>query len=177
MIISARACKMDFFKAFGNKNRVNMLKILMNKETHISGLAKQLNISVPVAFRHVKILEEAGFVERQKLGSSHIIKVKENALERIKKAWALFEEPLTIEVPRGTSLLGALKKVSGLKIEQDKTGAYITEVDGKKGYYIYEVNGKLPSESVDKFIIERNVEVELKLLSPVIGKKTVIKAL
>ncbi len=166
---------MDFFKAFGNRNRVNMLKILMKTETHISGLAKELNISVPVAFRHVKILEIAGFVEREKVGNLHVIKIKEDALERIKKAWKLFEEPLIIEVSKGTKMLDALRKVSGLKIEEQKDGAFITEVDGKKGYYIYEINGRLPSKPVDKFIINKDLEVELKLLSPVIGKKTVIK--
>ncbi len=166
---------MDFFKAFGNRNRVNMLKLLMNKETHISGLAKALNISVPVAFRHVKILEEAGFVERKKVGNTHILKIKESALERIKKAWKLFEEPLSIEVPKGTKMLVALQKVSGLKIEETKEGAYIIGVDGKEGYYIYEVDGKLPSKSIDKYSINKDIEVELKLLLPVIGKKTLIK--
>lgn len=175
MIIPGIVVRLDVFRVLGNKNRMRMLKILMMQSTHISGLAKELNISAPVALRHANILEQAGFVERQKAGNAHFLKVREEAVNKIKKAFGLFEQPFSVEVPKGTKMLDALKKVSGLKIDERKEGAYITEVDGKKGYYIYEVDGKLPSKSIDNYSINKDVEVELKLLLPVIGKKTLIK--
>ena len=37
-----------------------MLRSLLKKEKHITGLAKELGISVPVTAKHAKILEGAG---------------------------------------------------------------------------------------------------------------------
>ncbi|MDD5163440.1 MAG: helix-turn-helix domain-containing protein [Candidatus ainarchaeum sp.] len=166
---------MDAFKVLGNENRMRMLRILLMQSRHISGLAKELNISVPVALRHARILEQAGFVERQKAGNTHFLVVPEKAANRIKKALGLFEKSLVIEVAKGTKMLEALKKISGLKIEETKEGAFITEVEGKKGYYLYEVNGKLPSKPIDSLKINKNLEIEFKQLLPVVGKKISIK--
>jgi DNA-binding transcriptional ArsR family regulator len=165
----------DSFKVLGNKNRARLLKALSTKEMHISGLAKELNISVPVTLRHVKILEEAGFIERKKLGNSHVLKLKDSAFEKLKKAWSLFEEQQTISVKKGTILLDALKKIPGIKIEEKKDNAFITEVDGKKGFFVYEINGKLPNAPINKFVLEKDSELELKQLLPVVGKKAIIK--
>jgi len=175
MIISARGEKMDAFRVLGNEKRMRMLRILLKQSKHISGLARELNISVPVALRHAGILEQAGFVERQKIGNSHFLKVPEEAANKIKKALGLFEKPLVIEVAKGTKMLEALKKISGLKIEETKEGAFITEVEGKKGYYLYEVNGKLPSKPIDALEVKKNIEIEFKQLLPVLGKKISIK--
>jgi predicted transcriptional regulator len=35
----------DLFKALSSKTRVNMLKTLQKKEMHISGLARELNLT------------------------------------------------------------------------------------------------------------------------------------
>ncbi len=165
---------MDVFRALGNNNRRSMLKILIKRRTHISALAKELNIAVPVALKHAKILEEIGFVERTKFGNTHVLQVRKAALQKIKHLWDLFEKPLTVEVSRGTTMLDALQKVSGLKFEKRKDGAYITSVDGKDGFYIYEVEGKLVEKPANEFKIEKSAEVELKRLMPVIGKKILI---
>lgn len=177
MIIPVEGAFMDIFRVLGNRNRISMLKILMKKPTHISGLAKELGISVPVTLRHAQTLEQSGLIERQKTGNTHVLTVREEAMNKVKKAFELFEKPLAIEVPKGTKMLDALKKVSGLTIEETKEGAFITEVDGKKGYFIYEVNCKIPDAPVDKFRINKNLEVEFKQLLPVFGKKISIKAI
>jgi len=51
------------FRALSSKTRIEMMKLLMQREYHVSGLAKALGISVPVVAKHVKILEDAGLVE------------------------------------------------------------------------------------------------------------------
>ncbi|HIH32664.1 MAG TPA: winged helix-turn-helix transcriptional regulator [Candidatus Diapherotrites archaeon] len=168
---------MDIFKTLGNENRAKMLKALMKKSLHITALARELGISAPVALRHARILEAAGFIERQKVGSSHVLKINESAAPRIRKAWVLFEKPFTLQVKKGTPMIEVLKKVSGIKFENSKKGAVISEVDGKKGYYLYEVDGRLPSESVSEFFVSKNSTVELKLLQPVIGKKIIVKVI
>lgn len=152
-----------------------MLKILMHKSMHISALAKELDISVPVALRHVQILEAAGFVTRTSVGNSHLIGINSKALSKIKSAYGLFEKPLSVEVRMGTPLLDALKMAVGLRVEKSPDGAFISSVDGKQGYYIYEVNRKLSEKPVDQFLVNKKIEVEFKRLVPVIGKKIVVK--
>lgn len=166
---------MDIFKALGNKNRALMLKLLMRKQLHISGIAKELGISVPVTLRHARVLESEGLVERQKLGTTHVLKIREEAGAKLRKVWGLFEKPLIIEVQKGAKILEALRKISGIKIEETMDGAFISEVDGKKGYFVFEVNGKIPQQSPDKLEVKGKCEIELKQLLPVVGKKIVVK--
>lgn len=152
-----------------------MLKLLLKEEMHISGLARELGIAVPVALRHARILEDAGFVERRKQGSLHVLKIRENAASKVRKAFGLFEKPLEVEVRKGSSMLEALQKIQGIKFEHSKTGTFITEVEGKKGFFLYEVDGKIVSEAANEFKISKNSTVELKQLLPVVGKKIRIK--
>ena len=166
---------MDIFRVFGNENRRSMLKILTHKSMHISALAKELDISVPVALKHVRILEEAGFVERSKVGNTHIVAVNANALSKIKSVHDLLEKPLVVEVEKGVSLATALKKAVSLSLKKTSDGSFISSVDGKQGYYIYEVNGKLSEKPVDQFLVNETLEVEFKRLLPVVGKKIVIR--
>jgi len=39
----------ELFRAIGSKTRVKMLKLLLRKNYHITGLAREIGISVPVA--------------------------------------------------------------------------------------------------------------------------------
>ena len=57
----------------GSPTRMNMLQLLAENETHISGLVKELNISVPVAAKHVKILEDSDLIERKEFGRTHVM--------------------------------------------------------------------------------------------------------
>ncbi len=166
---------MDIFRVFGNENRRSMLKILAHKGMHISALAKELDISTPVALKHVRILEEAGFVERAKMGNTHIISINKNALSKIKSVYDLLEKPLIVEVKKGTSLAVALKKAVSLDLKKTSDGSFISSVDGKQGYYIYEVDGKLSEKPVDQFLVNKSLEVEFKRLLPVVGKKIVVR--
>ena len=166
---------MDVFRVLGNENRRSMLRILMHKRMHISALAKELDISVPVALKHVQILEEAGFVERTKLGNTHVVSINSNALSKIRSVYSLFEKPLVVEARKGTPLIDALKRVVRLSVERSDEGAFISSVDGKRGYYIYEVNGKLSEKPVDQFLINGDAEIEFKRLVPVLGKKIVVR--
>ena len=166
---------MDVFRALGNENRRSMLKLLMHKGMHISALARELDISVPVALKHVKVLESVGLVERSKLGNTHLMSINRSALPKLKGVYNLFEEPLVVEVRPGTSLLDALKKAVALGVQKTPDGAFISEVDGKQGYYIYEVNGKFCEKPLDRFLVDKDLEVEFKRLIPVIGKKVIVK--
>ncbi len=166
---------MDLFRALGNENRRSMLKLLLNKEFHISGLAKELSISVPVTLKHARILEEVGLIERSFIGNTHVLKIRKEALDQLKAVWNLFEKPLVVRVKKGSSMLDALKKAGGISFGKSEKGFFIESVEGKKGLYLYEVNGNIPLDSADQFVLKENSTVELKRLLPVVGKKISIK--
>jgi len=160
------------FKALSSRTRREMLKSLTRGEKHITGLAKELGISVPVAAKHVKILERAGLVERQKFGRTHIIRAR---AERICNAMDFLGETFDINVRKGASVLDVLKEISGVTVENIGDKEFITSVDGEEGYYIYEVNGKPPDTPINKFTLENDTKVELKKLVPVKKKEIVIR--
>lgn len=160
------------FKTLASKTRRDILKILMKEEMHISGLAKRIGISTPVAAKHVKILEDKGLVQRRKFGRTHVLRAK---MDRLYKALDEFGEAYNIKMPRGSNLLDALKKVSGIEVKKVREREFMTSIDGEEGYYIYEVNGHLPKVPMEKYKLKKDIEMELKKLVPVRRKKMIIK--
>jgi DNA-binding transcriptional ArsR family regulator len=160
------------FKALSSETRREMLKSLIREEKHITGLAKELGISVPVAAKHIKILESVGLVERRKFGRSHIMRAK---TEKMHSALEFLGETFDINVPKGASVLDVLKEISGVTVKSIGDKEYVTSVDGEEGYYIYEVNGKPPNTSINKFTVKNDTKVELKKLVPVKKKEIRIK--
>jgi len=165
----------SLFKVLGNEKRRDMLKILRKQETHISGLARELKISVPVAQKHVKLLEESGLVVRNKVGNTHIISIPEDQLEKLSSVWMLLDEPIVLEIKEGTLLSDALKKMKEIEIRNTNQGSYIYSVDGKKGFFVYEVNGKLVDTPINKYKLSEDAEIEIKRLVPALDKKIRIR--
>ena len=160
------------FRALSSKTRRKMLNSLIREEKHITGLARELGISVPVAAKHVKILESAGLVERRKFGRTHIMRAR---TERMHNALDFLGETFDINIPKGASVLDVLKEISGVTVKTVGDREYVTSVDGEEGYYIFEVNGKPPNTSINKIIIENDTKVELKKLVPVKKKEIRIR--
>lgn len=162
----------ELFRALSSKTRLNMLKILLKEEMHISALAKKLKISVPVVSKHVRILENAGFVKRKKYGRSHVIKANDNCLYNILEA---FTDIDSIELSRGNSALEALKLISAVNTKKINDKEFLISIDGKEGYYIYEVDDRFADISMDDYKFKTNVELKLKKLIPVTEKVIKIK--
>jgi DNA-binding transcriptional ArsR family regulator len=160
------------FKALSSKTRREMLKLLLKKEMHISALARELGISVPVAAKHVKILEEKNLIERKKLGRTHLLKAK---LEKLYELLDYFGEKYELELPKGSSILDALREVSGVTIERIGDREYLTSIDGEEGFYIYEVDGIPPNVSINKFTLKKNSKVELKKIVLIKRKEIDVK--
>jgi len=156
------------FKALGSKTRVEILKLLMKGEYHVSGLAKALGISVPVTAKHVKILEEAGLLQCKRFGRTHVLKVNR---EKLYEAMVTFSEEYEIEVRKGTSILGALKEVAGVGIKRIGDKEFIVSIDGEEGFYVYEVNGKFPDKPINEYMLDHGGEIEIKRLVPVLKKR------
>ncbi len=159
---------MSIIKVLSSDTRRKIIKILLKKEMHISGLAKELNLSKTIVARHVKILEKHGIVERKKFGRTHVLRIK---IDKIYETFDDFKDVYSVEVEEGVSVLDVLKKVMGVEIEKIGDREYVTKIDGEKGWYIYEVNGEMPNVSINKFILERDSKIVLKKLVPVKRKE------
>ena len=159
---------MLLFKALSSKTRQDMLKLLMKRDYHVSGLAKALGISVPVAAKHVKILEEAELVIRKKFGKTHVLTANK---AKLYEALESFSEEYEIEAREGTSILEALKDVAGIGIKRVGDKEFIASIDGEEGFYIYEVNGKAPDMPINECTMEYGGEIVIKRLVPVLKKR------
>ena len=162
----------DVFKAFSSTTRLKMLRILAKKEMHITGLAKELNLSVPVVAKHSKLLERANLIEIRKFGKTHVLGSK------IKNMYGMLDELAdlhTIDLQKGASILEALKKVSGVELKTVGDKEFVMAIDGEEGLYLYEVNGNSPNSTTEEFKIEEDCNIEWKKLIPVTKKKIFVK--
>ncbi|MBN1133971.1 MAG: ArsR family transcriptional regulator [Methanosarcinaceae archaeon] len=154
----------SIFKAIGSTTRLSMLEKLAEGEMHISGLARELNISVPVAAKHINILEDANLIERKVFGKTHILKIIPKNIYNAMDSFALDKK---IEVERGSSLLDALKSVSAVEIKKVGNREVVVSTDGEEGFYVYEIGGKFSEKTVQECVFDDDVTVEWKKLLPV----------
>ncbi|MGP8337379.1 MAG: ArsR/SmtB family transcription factor [Methanosarcinaceae archaeon] len=159
------------FKAIGSDTRLGMLERLAEGELHISGLAKELNISVPVAAKHVMILEDADLIKRRKFGRTHVLSINS---KNIYTAMDSLAPTKRIEVEKGTNLLDILKKVSAVEVKRIGDRDIVVSTDGEEGFYIYAVDGKISEKMVQDCVFEEDVTVEWKKLIPVTKTKLLI---
>ncbi|MHC1599696.1 MAG: ArsR family transcriptional regulator [Candidatus Methanospirareceae archaeon] len=159
---------MMIFKALSSKTRMEMLKLLMKTDYHVSGLAKVLGISVPVAAKHVRILENAELVKRKTFGKTHVLSANR---AKLYEALGTFSEDYEVETREGTSILDALKDVAGVGIRRIGDKEFIASIDDEEGFYIYEVNGKSPDMPINEYTMEHDGEIEIKRLVPVLKKR------
>ncbi|KYK25143.1 hypothetical protein AYK24_05415 [Thermoplasmatales archaeon SG8-52-4] len=151
----------DIFKALSCQTRINILKILIKNEMHISGLARELKISVPVTSKHIKILENAGMINKRVYGNIHLLTTKVKKFENILET---FIEQSTIKVDKNKSIFEALKQIPSIEIKKVENNYYIKSIDGEEGYYIYEVDGKLPKKPINEYNINKKIKIDLKKL-------------
>ena len=71
----------ELFKASSSKSSIKIIKMIVNRETYISELSRELKISKPVISRHIKILEKAGLVKRRIIGNVHLLYANVTVLE------------------------------------------------------------------------------------------------
>ncbi|MEM2123203.1 MAG: helix-turn-helix domain-containing protein [Candidatus Bathyarchaeia archaeon] len=159
-------------KALSSETRLEMMKILSREPLHITGLANRLGISVPVAARHVEILEKAGLIQRRRYGKTHILEARSQGLLAFMDELC---ESLEVEVEEGSSILDALKLTSAVEVKREEGGALLVSLDGERGYYVYEVNGSMPRKPLDLYLIHEDSVVKLKQLLPVARKEISIK--
>ena len=158
----------NLFKAISSDTRLSILEILSEGDKHISGLAREIGISVPVAAKHVKILEKAELIERKKFGNTHMIGIK---LNNVYSFLDHFAENRRLEVEEGTSLLEALKSVAAVEVRKMGDRVKVVSTDGEEGFYVYEVDGKFSDKTVEEYTFYEDTIVEWKKLIPITKKR------
>ena len=162
----------NLFKALSSKTRMEILKRLLHQEIHISELSRELNISVPVMSRHIKILEKVGLIKKRIIGNIHLLSADFKNLDGLLKP---FVDEDVVEIRKDHSLFDALKQIPGIEVKKVNDNQYITSINGENGYFIYEVDGKSPEVPIDEYKLRKNAVIRLKKLVPVEKKIIEIK--
>jgi DNA-binding transcriptional ArsR family regulator len=74
----------DPFDALADPTRRRILQMLGGRPQSVAALAEQLPISRPAVSRHLRVLKEAGFVERVPAGTRRVYHVREDGVEAIR---------------------------------------------------------------------------------------------
>ena len=70
------------FSALADATRRSILKRLRDREATVSELAEPLEMSLPAVSKHLRVLEDAGLLERRIEGRSHFLKVNPKPLNQ-----------------------------------------------------------------------------------------------
>jgi DNA-binding transcriptional ArsR family regulator len=160
------------FKALSCKTRIDILKILVENEKHISGIAREIGISVPVVSRHIKILENAGLITIREIGNIHLLSAK---IDELKNVFDPFIEQSSVVINENDSIFDALKQLPFIKIKKIGNNQFITTVDSKEGYYTYEVDGEIPDISIDEYLPSKDVFLYLNQFISITKRKIIVK--
>ena len=162
----------DLFKALSSETRIKIMKILLRREIHLSQLAKEIGISIPVTFRHVNLLLESELIKKRVIGNVHLLSANMEVFDKILEP---FIEESVVEISKNDNLLNALQQLPGVEVKRVGDNQLITSVNGENGYYIYEVDGTSPKISIDKFKTKKDITLNLKKLVSVHKKKIKVK--
>ncbi|MDR0766876.1 MAG: helix-turn-helix domain-containing protein [Methanosarcinales archaeon] len=161
----------QMFAAVSSQMRQKILQLLAEEDMHISAIARSLEISVPVASKHIKVLEDADLIDRKIYGKTHVFSLRK---KNFTGAFDPFAPVKRLEVDKGTTLMEAFKSVSVVEVKNIDGKDFIVAADGEEGFYLYEVNGKLIDKRAEDFVFEEDAVIEWKRLEPVTKKKLIV---
>lgn len=70
------------FYALADSNRREILELVAKAPRKSSELARRFDISFPAVSKHIRILEEAGFVKRDIVGREHRISIRKKSMDK-----------------------------------------------------------------------------------------------
>jgi DNA-binding transcriptional ArsR family regulator len=87
--MKAKARKGDPFDALGNSHRRAIVELLSNKPLSVGEIAGKLPISRPAVSRHLRVLNRAGLVADEQVGSRRLYSLDERGAEDARRYIAL----------------------------------------------------------------------------------------
>jgi DNA-binding transcriptional ArsR family regulator len=84
-----------YFKAFGDRTRLRILKLLSNKEMTVNEIVDAIGLSQSTVSRHLSVLREAGIAVDRRDGQKVYYSLKKQAVEN---CCSCFCDRLEIEV-------------------------------------------------------------------------------
>lgn len=79
--MKARARKGDPFDALGNSYRRAIVELLSDRPRSVQEIANKLPISRPAVSRHLRVLNKAGLVSDDQVGTRHLYRLDEQGAE------------------------------------------------------------------------------------------------
>jgi DNA-binding transcriptional ArsR family regulator len=76
------------FEALANKHRREIIHSLSLQPHSISQLAEMRQLSLPAIHKHIKLLENAGMVQRKKIGRTNFLALKRTSLRSLQE-WVM----------------------------------------------------------------------------------------
>jgi DNA-binding transcriptional ArsR family regulator len=83
--MKATARKGDPFDALGNSHRRAIVELLAGRPRSVQEIADKLPISRPAVSRHLRVLNQAGLVADQQVGTRHLYRLDEQGAEAVRK--------------------------------------------------------------------------------------------
>ena len=93
------------FRALADPTRRGMLATLMRGERSITALAAPFDMSFAGAAKHVKVLEDAGLVERRKVGRAYMCSLRPQPLAEAGHLLGQWEKFWNVRLDRLEALL------------------------------------------------------------------------
>lgn len=81
----------QLFHSLSDPTRREIIRLVARKDRNATELADSFNMSFPAVSKHLKVLEQAGFISRQVDGRIHRFKFNEKAMKAAYK-WIKFYE-------------------------------------------------------------------------------------
>jgi DNA-binding transcriptional ArsR family regulator len=81
MVLDQSANLDRLYRALAHPARRAMLRALAEGERNLSELAAPLAMTFPAATKHVRVLEQASLIHRQKVGRTHICRINAQPMQ------------------------------------------------------------------------------------------------
>lgn len=81
----------DAFQVLGDPSRRKMLMLLSSDSLTINSLAENFDMSRPAVSKHIKILQEAGFISIQDIGRERYCTLKKDGFEELQDWISYFD--------------------------------------------------------------------------------------
>lgn len=73
----------EIFKALAEPNRLDIIQLLLKESLTVGEIANKLKLNQPQTSKHLRVLNEAGLVEKQPVGNRRIYKLRPEPLEEL----------------------------------------------------------------------------------------------